>query len=753
MGRGVSFWIRAALAGAVPAALLAPAPTSAEEDRAPCPPVAAHGSLPPDDRKEASQQWSIGEPTAEEQQILELMNRARLHPAEEGDRIFVDYGSARVTQATDFFLSQRPGVEFTREENRDAFHAYPARPPFAMNAKLTEGARTHTALMRQYDQQSHLITDDDGVPIEPDLRGRVDATGYSGGWLGESVYAYASDMVHAHAGFAVDFGQPVPTGQTRPFLGHRLNLMNPDGDLSRDFREVGVGVLSDTSLATTVGPRLVTIDFAVPLTAPDVFVTGVAYEDLDADGFYDPGEGLGGVRVDLDVGDHFAVTSTSGGYAVPVFGAPGTVRVTATGQPGTPGQVVLTQSVFVDVTTASVKVDFTRPPDPPVPPMLEFASAAPTPIADPGSTSSTIDVPAQPGLSDLVGDVEIEVAIDHPAREELSAVLVAPGGLEISLFLRGAPGADLRGVFDATLTPEAPLAPLVGGSYVGTWTLRVDDAAPGNGGVLESWKLRVRPQWVRTLFAAASPLSVTRFALIQSKRPSADAVVFKALVDTGRVSLGELRDPLLRIRAVGGAGAVLFSTPLPATSVKRAVRGTSKTAVAATVRKLELPDLSAHAAVTLELALDDAVVAQTVRLVKGVFNGAPAGVASPMFRVDALTTRIVKGLPIYVIRGRFASPDLIVGIGTLDVSLGALRLRERMATTKKKGRLTTFAGAAELRALTVDPLKGTFAMTVLTAADVRSGGTAIDVSLRLGENGLFGATSVVPAGSASSPIY
>jgi subtilisin-like proprotein convertase family protein len=761
MSPRVSFWIRAA-ACAAPAALFASARTDGVEERAPCPAVGpVAGDVDVFQRKTSPAQWSIGDPTAEEQLLLELMNRARMHPADEGDRIFVDYGSARVKQATDYFLAQRPGVEFTRAENRDAFHGYAAKPPLAFSAKLIDSARGHSALLKQYDQQSHQISDGNGdpllgpggVPVEPDLRGRVVAAGYAGTNLGENVFSYASDMVHAHAGFAVDFGQPVPVGETRPYLGHRLNLMDFDGDPSRGFVEVGVGVVSDDDPATTVGPRIVTIDFAVPAADPTTFVTGVVYDDLNGNGFYDIGEGLGGVRIDLDVGGAYAVTSTSGGYAVPVYGAPGTVHVTATGQPGTPGAVIGTQTVAVDVTTANVKADFNRPPDPPLPPWASVVSSGLTQtVTDVAPAIATIDFPEQAGFSDLVGDVAVAVAIDHPAREELTATLTSPDGASVVLFLRGAPGAGLRGEFDASLKPAEPLDGFVGRSYVGPWTLRIDDAAPGNDGVLTDWRIRVRPQWTRPLFADASSLVVSKFALIDSKRPAADTLVFKAVVDAGPVPLGVVRDPLLRIRELGGAGAIYFSTPLTRASVKRAVRGTSKTTVSATVRKLDLPDLSAHPIVALELSLDDAIVTQTVRLSKGAFNGAPANVTSPLFHVDSLTTRVVKGVSDYTVKGRLASNGPLVGAGTLDVFFGPVHLRDSMANASLKGSATTFKGRGPVKSLSVDAVKGTFALVVAATGEVRSMDGSIDVALRLGDDGFFGKTSIVPAGGSASSL-
>jgi len=44
------------------------------------------------------------------------------------------------------------------------------------------------------------------------------------------------------------------------------------------------------------------------------------YNDANGNGFYDPGEGVGGVRVDVTGANFFAISSSSGGYSVPVPG-------------------------------------------------------------------------------------------------------------------------------------------------------------------------------------------------------------------------------------------------------------------------------------------------------------------------------------------------------------------------------------------------------------------------------------------------
>ena len=272
---------------AVLALLLVPAWSDVAGRRAPCAPVEDRGPPRVAARPRAAPvQWSIGDPTDEEQLLLELMNRARADPAAEGDRVFEDYGSSVVTSAVDFFLKQSPGVEYTRAENRDAFHTYAARPPFAFDAHLLDAARVHSQLMRQFNVQSHRVTQ----AGEKALRDRLTDAGFDGTSLAESVFAYAQDMLDAHAGFAIDYGQGVLQGETRPYLGHRLSLMGFDGDPARNYAVVGVGAISDPDDPgdpNDVGPRLVTIDFGIPANAPTSFVTGVCWADLNQNGFYD----------------------------------------------------------------------------------------------------------------------------------------------------------------------------------------------------------------------------------------------------------------------------------------------------------------------------------------------------------------------------------------------------------------------------------------------------------------------------------
>lgn len=97
----------------------------------------------------------------------------------------------------------------------------------------------------------------------------------------------------------------------------------------------------------------------LPYGAQTVFLTGAIYVDRDYDGAYSINEGAGSIRVESQ-GDWFAVTSSSGGYAIPIRAGTGAVTVTATGVNPTDGQAFLA-SRTVTVADRSVKIDFTVP--------------------------------------------------------------------------------------------------------------------------------------------------------------------------------------------------------------------------------------------------------------------------------------------------------------------------------------------------------------------------------------------------------
>lgn len=281
--------------------------------------------------------YSIGDPTDDEQYYLELINRARADPAAEGVRLATTT-DADVLAAYAYF-----SVDLAMMQAE--FAVLPARPPLAMNALLSQAARDHAQDQFDHAFQGHVGTD--GRTLGP----RVTDSGYVWTSLGENVYSYADSTWHGHAGFQVDWGSG-GTGGMQAGRGHRANIHG-------NFREIGIGVIngSNTYAGNTVGPQLVTQDFG---SSSQVFVTGVAYHDINGNGFYNPGEGVGGLTVEVSGAAHYAVTSASGGYAVPVPSATTTRTVTFTG----PG---LLHSAEVALTAgANAKVDYAAAYMPPV---------------------------------------------------------------------------------------------------------------------------------------------------------------------------------------------------------------------------------------------------------------------------------------------------------------------------------------------------------------------------------------------------
>lgn len=241
--------------------------------------------------------YSIGNPTDEEQQYLEYINRARANPTAEGLRL-ASTTDPEVLSAYAFF-----GVDTNLMVSQ--FETLSPVPPVALNAKLINAARLHSGNMFTNEYQGHYETNGATILSPGD---RITAAGYTSWYTyGENVFAYSDSVYFGHAGFEVDWGSG-PGGMQDP-PGHRQSIHNGT------FREVGIGIVDGTH--GPVGPQLVTEDFATT-TTDQPFITGVVYYDLNGNGFYDPGEGIGGVTVLVPGSTYFAITASSGGYTVPV---------------------------------------------------------------------------------------------------------------------------------------------------------------------------------------------------------------------------------------------------------------------------------------------------------------------------------------------------------------------------------------------------------------------------------------------------
>lgn len=222
--------------------------------------------------------------TPQEQLLIELINRARLDPNGEAARhgASLNQGLAAGTIASTPYA------------------------PLASNVDLNEAAANHSSWMLDADVFSHTGS---GGSRAGD---RMKAAGYAftGSWRwGENISWRGTTGT-------LDLTAAIEAQHKSLFLspGHRVNIFG-------DFREIGVAqeVGKFTSNGTAYNASMVTENFAKSGT--DLFVTGVAYNDADRDGFYDVGEQRSGVVVDWLGNAGGAVTSASaGGYNVRVPG-------------------------------------------------------------------------------------------------------------------------------------------------------------------------------------------------------------------------------------------------------------------------------------------------------------------------------------------------------------------------------------------------------------------------------------------------
>ena len=269
--------------------------------------------------------------TAEEQYLLELTNEARMNPLADAARYIASYAPLKSRQADIQSAVDQFGVDGA--QLLAAYQALKPAQPLAYSDVLAGGARQHNQAMIAADQQSHQL------PGEADLGSRFLNEGYNYFTGAENVFAYAQDLLYAQAGFMIDWGDDGngTAGGMQDPPGHRDDIMNPA------LREVGIGVTAEADPATKVGPDVVTEDFGAhsPLGS---FLLGVAYADMDHDGFYSVGEGRAGLKV--SVGGASTTSGDSGGWTLPTdLTGVQAVQLSGGGLSGTVGlQMALTDS-------------------------------------------------------------------------------------------------------------------------------------------------------------------------------------------------------------------------------------------------------------------------------------------------------------------------------------------------------------------------------------------------------------------------
>jgi uncharacterized protein YkwD len=313
------------------------------------------------------------EPTAAEQYMLSVINRARANPPAEAQRLLLmlqtnpDLRGAAATTDASGFVAQMSNL--------------PQLPPLAFNTRLIEAAHDHDLAMLAANAQQHsargfltnpsVATASDGQPYFP--------TGDSAWATGENIFAYSqsvtqpspkSDVDFFEAGLLLDWGNPD--------FGHLRNLMAPEvGEMTSiphvPFNQVGIGLLigvqPGAAGALNVGPAILTQEFAWRAGAQ--FLTGDVYRDDDQDGAYSIGEGVGGVTIvatgQAGQGTFQTITWSSGGYSLELPPGPYALASTSPQSGGHTASVV----IAADNSEWDIVIPASAPPPPLVvaPPM------------------------------------------------------------------------------------------------------------------------------------------------------------------------------------------------------------------------------------------------------------------------------------------------------------------------------------------------------------------------------------------------
>ncbi len=606
-----------------------------------------------------------GDPSSEEQELLEHMNRARRDPVGEGDRAAAFYRDVSLQSSHLLAAARLTGVpEFTPVETHDAITAIPPAPPLVFDGTLIDVARAHAQVMSDLDQQTFQ------GPGEAVLEQRVVDAGYpDGATFDEFIYGYGREPLNIHGVFMLDVGQPVDATTGRRATGHRDTIMDPD------FIEIGVGIVDrqrtdGSPPLVTLGPKVVTIDFSKPLS-PLRYVTGVCYVDLDGDGAYGRDEGIEGVRVETDATSEYTITSSSGGYAIPVTPGIGEIQVRATGRRGHLSARFGVDTKTVNVGDNSVKVDFVVPFEFPQPTRISASFID----LDDGETT-VIDLPiaeSEPAVG-RVHRVDLDVGIGHSDRADLTLVLESPDGRLVTLIRGGSPGVDFRGSFPLNLAPVEDMRAFAGAPVSGTWRLHVTDAAAGGVGRVDAVMLHVLPEQFEPIESPLTGLRLTRLRLRNSKRSGRDRVEIAGTIDAYGNVLQPAEGAEIRIRVPGDGGAEILRAVLVGDDVNNAPlkvrskfrwnrKGTTRTTFTATIKRASLPALPER--VIVELHLGGVIVAEDVPLYS---NGRLAGqFASPSRRdpelrlsIDRVTTSTRRGVRVLKVRAKMSVPPGLV---------------------------------------------------------------------------------------------
>lgn len=265
--------------------------------------------------------------TANEQLFLEFVNRARLDPAAEAARFGIGLNDPS------------PG----KDDPPSTLLTPDPKQPLAHNPDLSLAATRHSGDMldRNYFAHTALAPAPHGTAptdrmetADYDLNGSW-ATGENIAWFGTTgTLDLDQSLLSHHAGLFKS-------------VGHRENILQ---DI---FRETGIAQVEGVFRANDgegferdYNASMLTHKFAT--SGASIFLTGVAYTDLDGNDFYSLGEAEAGVT--LSASGMSTQTATAGGYALALDSGTTQVELTYSWDG-------LTRSAMLDMDGRNTKID------------------------------------------------------------------------------------------------------------------------------------------------------------------------------------------------------------------------------------------------------------------------------------------------------------------------------------------------------------------------------------------------------------
>ncbi|HEX8912780.1 MAG TPA: SdrD B-like domain-containing protein [Humisphaera sp.] len=387
-------------------------------------------------------------PTSYETYLVELVNRARANPTLE---------------------ATRQSINLNEGLNAGQITTTP-KQPYAYNGFLTSSAAKHALYMLQTGQIT-LVGANGTIPADRMLNEGYLFTGTVNG-SAEDVTALVQDTT-----FPNDLTPYIDTIFKNLFVdGANANRPNRTNMLAESLKEVGAGIYTGDygpnngggqGGGNTNGPQGLTavLDMALATSNAngDVFLTGVAYDDISGDNFYSPyvqsganfiTEGLGNVTVSArNISTNATFTTTtynSGAYSLRL--TPGTYDVIATGT--TLGGSVRYPAVVIG--SKNVKRDFTT---------QQAGSTVPTPGTNvPPPTVNPIS-----RTGDLRGKVYLDLDGDGRRDNEQGGDVLS--GIRVYVDNNKNGRLDAGDVYGVT---QANGAYRITGLQPGVYTLRVD---------------------------------------------------------------------------------------------------------------------------------------------------------------------------------------------------------------------------------------------------------------------------------------